>query len=133
MSRFDSLFARTAGPLLKNQMGLRGDATAIRLVKGSEQARHEVDGCILSRDNTDVARVAADSGYILDNEGERFVEMAVLEIPVTQEIDSRDKWIVSDVTWEAVGWSHGQDATFKTILLKNTIRDQTGPNNSRRR
>lgn len=133
MSRFDSLFARTAGPMLQSHMGLRGCAKAIRLVKGSEQARHTVEGCIFIRDNQEAGRVAAEAGYIVDTEGERFIELALLEVPVAQPVDSRDQWIAGDETWEAHGFATGRDATFKTIVLKRTIREGTGPNNGRAR
>jgi len=133
MSRFDSFFARLAGPLLSRQLGRQGSASVIRLVRGDDNARHSIPGCIVLRDNADASRLAAESGYFSDSEGEKDVEMAVLEIPVATEIEPDDRWIFDDEIWEAVGLSKGRDASFKTILVRFVSRTSAGPLNSRRR
>jgi hypothetical protein len=133
MSRFDSLFGRLAGPLLSRQLGRSGSASVIRLARGDDNARHRIDGCIVLRDNADVSRLAADSGYLSDSEGEREVEMAIIEVPLAYEVDSRDQWIFDGEVWEAVGLPKGRDAAFKTVLVKFVTRETSGPLNARRR
>jgi len=133
MSRFDSLFSRFAGPLLSRQLGRQGCASIVRLVRGMSDARETVEGCIVIRDNGEAARLAADSGFISDAEGEREVELAILEIPVALEIDTRDTWVFDGEVWQAKGVAKGRDAAFKTLVVQFITRDSAGPMQTRRR
>lgn len=133
MSIFDSLFRRTAGPVLGTYLGRSGDGSVYRLYRGDPDSRQPVPGCIVLHDNADVTRVSNESGYMTSGEGEEFIELAVLEVPIAETVDELDEWLFEEAVWKQVGGVNGRDAAYQTLLVRNISRINGGAANARKR
>lgn len=125
MGIFDDLVAADAAAFLAEF----GREDIIRWPCG-DQAREETITAIFDQDDETQEGNSNNGDQVRDEDGSKVLRVGLLDVPVSQEIDDRDVFLIDGKRWH-VTRSQGEDAGMRTWVLERV--EERGTRQTRRR
>lgn len=95
--------------------------TIIRRIGGSSDRTEPVQASV-AFDQSDIGKVARDSGGLVDSERGKFtVERGLVEVSANQATLPTDTWVIDGKVYNAVGEPPGRDGGSKTIEISRRV------------